>query len=96
MSELDLDKFGEIMDNFLKKNEIQMLLTIPEGSNEFHVKDNVGLGSVVHFYILLGGIGTVLEEMLRDMGIDKESEEARLIVKESLKLVEDAIFEDNT
>lgn len=94
MSELDLDKFGELMDDFIKKNEINMLITLPKNSIECKVEDNVGLGSVVHFYILLCGIGTVLEEMLCDMGIEKESAEAVQVVKKCLKLVEDSIFDN--
>ena len=45
MNELDLDKFGEIMDDFLKKNEIRMLITLPEGSIEPVVEDNVDLAA---------------------------------------------------
>ena len=50
MNELDLDKFGDIMNDFLEKNEIRMLVTLPEGSIEPVVEDNVGLGSTVHFF----------------------------------------------
>ena len=96
MNELDLDKFGEIMDDFLKKNEIGLLVTLPEGSIEPVVEDNVGLGSTVHFYILLNSIGTVCEQMQKDMGIDKASVEWANVVHELLKMVEAELLEDNT
>ena len=96
MNELDLDKFGEIMDDFLKKNEIQMLITLPKGSIEPVVEDNVGLGSTVHFYILLNSIGTVCQQMQKDMGIDNKSEEWANVVHVLLKMVEAELLEDDT
>lgn len=30
MDEMNLDNFGEIMDDFLKENHIQMLIDMPE------------------------------------------------------------------
>lgn len=96
MNELDLDKFGEIMDDFLKKNEIRMLITLPEGSIEPVVEDNVGLGSTVHFYILLNSIGTVCQQMQKDMGIDGKSEEWANVVHVLLKMVEAELLEDDT
>lgn len=96
MNELDLDKFGEIMDDFLKKNEIRMLITLPEGSIEPVVEDNVGLGSTVHFYILLNSIGTVCQQMQKAMDIDKKSEEWANVVHVLLKMVEAELLEDDT
>ena len=96
MNELDLDKFGEIMDDFLEKNEIQMLITLPEGSIEPVVEDNVDLGSTVHFYILLNSIGTVCQQMQKAMDIDKKSEEWANVVHVLLKMVEAELLEDDT
>ena len=94
MNELDLDNFGEIMDDFLKKNEIRMLITLPEGSIEPVVQDNVDLGSTVHFYILLNSIGTVCQQMQKDMDIDKKSEEWANVVHVLLKMVEAELLEE--
>ena len=92
-NELNLDKFGEIMDDFLKKNEIRMLVTLPAGSIEPVVEDNVGLGSTVHFYILLNSIATVCQQMQKDMGIDKSSAGWANVVHELLKMVEAELLE---
>lgn len=94
MNELDLDKFGEIMDDFLQKNEIRMLITLPEGSIEPVVEDNVDLGSTVHFYILLNSIGTVCQQMQKAMDIDKKSEEWANVVHVLLKMVEAELLEE--
>ena len=95
-NELNLDKFGEIMDDFLKKNEIRMLVTLPAGSIEPVVEDNVGLGSTVHFYILLNSIGTVCQQLRKDMGIDNKSAEWANVVRALLKMVEAELLNDDT
>ena len=64
---LNLDTFGNMMDDFIKENEIKMLLTIPEGSMEVEVQDNVGAGGVVQFYIMLNTIKAVANRMKNDM-----------------------------
>ena len=51
---LDLDAFGKIMDEFLTKNNCQMLITIPEGTQEAQIESNLGeLGPVTELYLLL-------------------------------------------
>ena len=96
MNELNLDKFGEILDDFLKENKISMLITLPEGSIEPVVEDNVGIGSTVHFYILLNSIGTVCEQMQKEMGIDKASAEWANVVHVLLKMVEGELLDVDT
>lgn len=66
---MDLDKFGEIIDNFLKENHVQMLIEMPEGTLEPVVKDNIEAGSVMKFYFLLNAISAVGKEMKKNMGI---------------------------
>lgn len=59
MAELNIDTFGEIMDEFLKRNHIRMLIDVPEGTDEPEIRDNVNLGGTVQFYILLCAIKPV-------------------------------------
>lgn len=68
---MDLDKFGEIIDNFLKENRVQMLIEIPEGTLKPIVKDNIGAGAVMKFYFLLKSISAVGKEMKKEMGFNK-------------------------
>lgn len=72
---MDLEKFGEIIDNFLKENHIQMLIDIPEGTLEPEVKDNIDLGSVTKFYLLLHALEAVGKEMKKDMNISSDDRE---------------------
>lgn len=87
MSKLDLESFGEIVDLFLKENEIQMLLTLPKGTVEVQVEDNVKMGSVVQFYILLNSIKPICAAMQEEMGIDSESPEWEQVVDTLLGMV---------
>ena len=91
--ELNLDTFGEIVDEFLKENEIQMLITIPEGSITPETRDNVGLGPVVHFYILLKALTTVVKETVDAMSINAGSPEWEHTVDVILSLVRQDIME---
>lgn len=73
---LTTERFGEIMDDFLEKNEINMLITLPEGTLEPRISDNTGMGSVVQFYILLATIPTVFKAMFELTGLDENEKES--------------------
>ena len=75
MNKLDLDTFGGIIDQLLTDNEVNMLLTLPAGTLDVQVQDNLGLGSVIQFYIILNCIKPVCNAMLQQMKIDKTSPE---------------------
>ena len=92
MEKLTLDSFGEIMDQFLKDNEICMLLTLPEGTLDVQVQDNVHCGSVVRFYILLNAIKPICDAVLKDMGIYRKSAEWQKVVDTLLGMIKDEIM----
>lgn len=71
---MDLDKFGEIIDNFLKDNDVSMLINIPEGTLDPIVKDNTDMGSVIKFYILLIALKAIGKQLRSDMGIALQGE----------------------
>ena len=81
------------MDEFLKENEIQMLITIPEGSITPETMDNVGLGPIVHFYILLKALTTVVKETVDAMSINAGSPEWEHTVDAILSLVKQDIMD---
>lgn len=81
------------MDQFLKDNEICMLLTIPEGTLDVQVQDNVHLGSIVQFYILLNAITPICDAVLKDMGIDRKSTEWEEVADTLLGMIKDEIME---
>ena len=92
---LDLDTFGDIIDKFLKENEIRMLLTLPEGAQEVQVEDNCGLGPIVQFFIMLNSITAICESMKELLDIDGASPEWADCVDELLDMVrEDILAED--
>lgn len=92
--ELNLDTFGEIVDEFPKENEIQTLITIPEGSVTPEMRDNVVLGPVVfRFYILLKALATGVKETVDVMSINAGSPEWEHTVDAILSLVKQDIMD---
>ena len=67
---MDLDSFGDIVDKFLEENEVEMLLTMPKGTQTVQVEDNVNLGPIAQFYIMMNSITTICKELRNDFGID--------------------------
>lgn len=67
---MNLDSFEEVIDHILEESEFQMLLTMPEGTQEVQIKDNMGLGSTVQFYAMLKGIKTIIKTMQTEVGLD--------------------------
>ena len=53
-----LDKFGEMVDEILEEADVKMLVELPEGKIDAEIKDNMGLGPVIHFYILMNALKT--------------------------------------
>ncbi len=70
MSELTLDKFGEIIDDFLTKNYIQMLVEMPKGTQNVTIIDNTEAGPVIHFYILLKALPAVFKKLAEMIDIN--------------------------
>ena len=88
--ELTIEKYGEIMDDFLKENEIKMLVTLPEGSIEPKIQDNTSLGCVVQFYILLAALPAVFQTMFETMELDKNKKES--LIDGMLELVKNELM----
>ena len=60
---LNIDTFGEIIDECLEANDVQMLITIPKGTNRPKVEDNIGIGPVGAFYFILKCIAPIANDM---------------------------------
>ena len=74
---MNLDTFGAIMDDFITANEVQMLITMPEGTNDPEIQDNMGIGPVGQLYFLMAAIAPMFREMLKlfsdaEMPIEKK------------------------
>jgi len=94
MSEpFDLDKFGKIMDAFIKDNHIQMLIDMPEGTIEPTVTDNAKLGGVVQFYILLNAVKPIYKLMCANLG-GKDKFDYKEFLKNILNLLRTEIIEE--
>lgn len=62
----DMDSFGEIMEDFIRKNALGLLVTKKENSEEWDVT-GVGGGAVMDFYIFLNAIEPLFLRLLDEM-----------------------------
>lgn len=91
-NKLDLDSFGEIMDKFILENEVGMSIIMPEGTIEPEIQDNIGVGPVMQFYIVLNALVYITKNVTDLMGIEKDARED--MVDGILGLVKKAIMEE--
>ena len=63
---LDLDTFGEIMDDFIHKNKVGLMVLKEADSDDWEVT-GVGMGAVMDFYIFLNALEPIFLEMLEQM-----------------------------
>lgn len=91
---LDLDTFGLIMDDFIRENDVQLIVTLPAGQEVPEVRDNIGAGPVMTFYLLLNCLGPVFHDLLTVLGtkdVDKEK-----LADALLELVKADLLRDNS
>lgn len=89
---MDIDSFGEIMDEFLKENEIAMLIEMPEGTLKAEVRNNCEMPGVVDLYILLNALPSVLEIVFDQFENDNKTGQ-RDLVHAMMEMVEDELVE---
>lgn len=84
---MDLDRFSKIIDDFLTENEINLLITLPEGTEKATIKDNVGGGPTINFFIQMRGLITTFQQFREIVG-DEEG-----FFDELLKMVKREVME---
>lgn len=94
----DIDTLGKIMDDFLKKNDIQLLVELPEGTLEPKLTDNTMMGPAIQLYILTAAIGPVIRDIWnmtkKDGSPMMKPGSKEKFVDDVLKLVKKDILED--
>ena len=84
---LDLDTFGEIMDEFIEKNECVMLITMPEGTHTPSIKENMGIGPVGSLYFLFAAIPVLFGDMVKMLELAGDRKEVETLANGILDLV---------
>ena len=70
---LDLDTFGEIMDDFIRKSHVALLVEKEADSEEWTCR-GVGCGAVMDFYVLLNALQPIFLQMLEEIGHQLDAE----------------------
>lgn len=66
-----LMKFGKIIDEQLKNNEVKMLITLPKGSMDAEVDSSYGDIDVMNLYILLYALKKVDKGVIEQADVDE-------------------------
>lgn len=66
-----LMKFGKIIDEQLKNNEVKMLITLPKGSMDAEVDSSYGDIDVMNLYILLYALKKVVKGVIEQAHVDE-------------------------
>ena len=84
---LDLDTFGEIMDDFIHKSKVGLMVLKEANSDDWEVT-GVGMGAVMDFYIFLNALEPIylamLEQMEGRMDAEKLAESLSDLMKECM------------
>ena len=71
--QLDLETFGEIMDEFIHKSKVGLMIMKEENSDDWEVT-GVGMGSVMDFYVFLNALEPLYLKMLKEMNNEIDGE----------------------
>lgn len=74
---LDLETFGEIMDDMIHKSRVGLLVTKEENSDAWQLH-GAGYGAVLDFYILLNTLQPIFLQMLEELGRKADENEEML------------------
>ena len=78
MKELNINEFGRIMDDLIYKNDIKLLISIPENSRDINIQSNFLSTSPTDLYILLNALEKTFKDLLNTGLIDESKKEAFL------------------
>lgn len=93
MNEDLINKFGEVIDEYLKENQIGLLLEFPKGTLEPELISNMPENTdVFNFYLLCHGMTKVINNLIKAGKID--SEKVNEMVHSMCSLIEDKIKTD--
>lgn len=88
MAKMSIDEFGEMMDQVIKDAPVKLLIDMPEGTTEAQLKDNMGMGAVMQFYIILNAVERIYADLCEQIDLeDKEliADSLCNLLKESMK-----------
>ena len=100
---MDIDSFGEIMDKFLKENDIKMLIEMPKGTLKAEVRNNYEMPGCrcrndtkrVNEVSYVDDKRYVLEHIDRRTLLEQLAEEAAELSQAALKLIRAEKLSDN-
>lgn len=92
MPDFTMDMMSEVMNELLRKSKVQLLVTMPKGTFDVEINDNMGNLSAVQFFIILNAAADVLKRLCKD--VDKEENMTEAEVEEMIDKLLAVLKED--
>lgn len=72
MKELNFDTFSELINKFITEAHMQVLIDMPEGTQEVTVEDNIDAGPAVQYFVLIQAMKKVWKDLMQIGEVDQE------------------------
>ena len=89
---INIYDFGAMIDGVLKENEVKLLVTFPKGTLDPEVIDNISLGPVIQFYMLLHTMEKVMKEMF--IAADTDPDKREELICSVVDLIKEDLIEE--
>ena len=91
---LNLDTFGDIVDEFITKNDCKMLIEFPAGESSPRISDNIGIGPVGSLYFCLKAITPTFQDLCKGLGLSLDSSEREQLADAICSLIKAELLEE--
>ena len=90
---LTLDTFGDIVDEFITKNDCKMLIEFPAGESSPKISDNVGIGPVGSLYFCLKAITPTFRDLCKGLDLDLDDSQREQLADAICSLIKAELLE---
>lgn len=90
---LTLDTFGDIVDEFITKNDCKMLIEFPAGESSPKISDNMGIGPVGSLYFCLKAITPTFRDLCKSLDLDLDGREREQLADAVCSLIKAELLE---
>ena len=88
-----IERWGKVINDMLELMNVQVMIEMPEGTLEAKVTDNLDMGGVVQFYVILNAIKPAYEKMRSEVTLELNDEGWEKVVDGLLTMVKKEMME---
>lgn len=91
---LTLDTFGDIVDEFITKNDCKMLIEFPTGESSPKISDNMGIGPVGALYFCLKAINPTFRDLCKGLNLSADAVDREKLADAICSLIRAELLEE--